>query len=705
MQGFLTRAGSARNCRCKTCIDVAKTIVRRSTTANTKAVEGRYRTAFTTLYTSIFATAAVVDAKWKDDRRRELDAQISEAKEAVARLQLENASLEAELGPGILERAGYKRTRTTTESENSTLTETAVEADPIELPTRKQTTDFFEEHGGQHWDVFHREHFRRTTKALTRWDYDMLDLWLRLEMEQDNDAVSMPVDRAEDQEFNVIQLVDYLLLEHDQICAEQKMSSEPTPMRVAIEKLKSTWLPRYQPPAMARAARIQLAEDIVQDIDSNVTGTVERICYNLLTSQSPITLPFYNTLIVHLTRARHHRLAHCVVKSRFTHFKNQDDPTATGVVLYHDMAFGNYAAVHRSAWSLFQQGSEYFAQNGELMLEAIVRALAGIFNVADAVSAFCYGFSSGVNVHPKVLVDLIGLCIWKLDPAPVVMLLRAFTEEQERFEAILKHSHTTQSILLHQINYLLDITNLWQQSLSSSRELKQRLQEYDLNPEAFRQFRSMITRLDVERQCNQIDHTIRRINNKLGLGNGGMPTSPAKLQTRFERALIEAAGFDSHMKAAMPRSWIQKKSQLANPGLTKKVLRNAKYGKKKPLKQGMADVEPVWTREDYEAARASLRMVVRAKESAAEAEGQGVFDVSAREGTSLDVSPKATPGLPLQSYSLPTGLPLENPTPGFPVGGTLDILRPRQASAAQWGPVHGGYEYGREEQRAGALHG
>src|SRR5690606_2239933 len=101
MQSFLTRAGRARNCRCNTCVGVAKTIVRRSTTGS--EVKVSYRHAFTTLYTSIFATAAVVDAKYKDDRRKHLEDQINEAKDAVARLQLQNAAAELEVQPGTVE--------------------------------------------------------------------------------------------------------------------------------------------------------------------------------------------------------------------------------------------------------------------------------------------------------------------------------------------------------------------------------------------------------------------------------------------------------------------------------------------------------------------------------------------------------------------------------------------------------------------------
>lgn len=607
MQSFLTRAGRARICRCNTCAGVAKTIIRRSTTG--AEVKVSYRHAFTTLYTSIFATAAVVDAKFKDDRRKDLDSQISEAKDAVARLQLQNAAAEVEVQPSIIERVANEGRR----YGDSPILERA-EVRPSIIASSNEpktpTTRIFEEHGGGYWDVFHEANFRRSLRGLKRSDYRMLEQWLKASAE-DGEVVVSGV-KPEEWTFNVSQLVDYLLLEHDRRASKENVARTKTPLREAIDRLKAVGYPEFRWPGQNTTAfndsRTRLSKRMARDIaaDRDALGTIERICYNLLTSQYPLTIHTYNTLIVHLNKAGHHKIAQCILQSHFAHF-SQHHTQSQAVVLNHDREFGNYAGIHRNISVILQNSSVYFSRGGNYLLESMVRAYAGFCNMTDAILVFCHGLASGLTIGPQALFQLIGLCIWRLDRAHAVDLVRAFTEHPEQFEYMLTAEPTAQSILLHQMSYLLDVTGLWRHPSKLGPELK----AYGVDPEKFRTFRMTIKICNMERQYNHAARMTRRLEQILtSLGTPKYKRMPRAAAVRLvaEKAAQAAEDFNSHMEAAMPASWVDKDFKALTPMHARRRRRR------------------VWTESDHEMARAGLRLAVLSKE--VEDGGRRVTDCS-----------------------------------------------------------------------------
>lgn len=607
MQSFLTRAGRARICRCNTCAGVAKTIIRRSTTG--AEVKVSYRHAFTTLYTSIFATAAFVDAKFKDDRRKDLENQISEAKDAVARLQLQNAAAEVEVQPSIIERVANEGR----DYGDSPILERADVRPSLIAPSNEPktpTTRIFEQHGGEHWDVFHESNFRQSLRGLKRSDYRVLEQWLKASVEDGEVVVSGT--KPEEWTFNVTQLVDYLLLEHDRRASQKALPPARTPLREAIDRLKAVGYPEFRwpshDPTAFSVSRTRLSKRMARDIaaDKDALGTIERICYNLLTSQYPLTIHTYNTLIVHLNKAGHHKIAQCILQSHFAHF-SQHHAQSQAVVLNHDREFGNYAAIHRNVSVILQNSSVYFSRGGNYLLDSMVRAYAGFCNMTDAILVFCHGLSVGLTIGPQALFQLIGLCIWRLDRAHAAELIRAFTDYPEQFEYMLTAEPTAQSILLHQMSYLLDVTGLWRHPSKLGPELK----TYGLDPEKFRRFRMTIRICNIQRQFNHTARMTRRLEQILST----LETPKYKRMRRADavrlvmgKAAQAAEDFDFHMEAAMPASWVDKDFKALKPIHAPRQRRR------------------VWTEEDHETARASLRLAVLSKE--VEDGGRRVADCS-----------------------------------------------------------------------------
>ncbi|KAI9703757.1 MAG: hypothetical protein M1836_007527 [Candelina mexicana] len=98
MQTLWSRAAQSKcSCRCSSCLSAATAVARRTTTAT-----GRRRLkageAFTLFYSSIFATAALADAKVKENRRTEWDRVITEARGALMSEGRDGTSVRPELG-------------------------------------------------------------------------------------------------------------------------------------------------------------------------------------------------------------------------------------------------------------------------------------------------------------------------------------------------------------------------------------------------------------------------------------------------------------------------------------------------------------------------------------------------------------------------------------------------------------------------------
>ena len=598
MQSLLTRAGRAHSCGCNTCFGLPKTIIRRSTTG--AEVKVSYRHAFTTLYTSIFATAAVVDAKYKDDRRKHLEDQISEAKNAVARLQLQNAVAEAEVQPSALASVAHNGTA----DEGPTILDRAEIQPSLIAPPDKQESPnarIFEQYGGRHWDIFHPSKTERTLRALTTSDYRILERMLYATAEQDEPLISgrKPAHSA----AYITRLVQFLLAEHDRMVALRNHPHLRSPLRETIDRLMSTGYPNISlardDPMARKNLSFRLSKRMARDIHDATTacGIIERICYNLLTSQQPLTSHTFNTMIVYLSKFGRNNIAQCIIRCHFEQFRKHH-PESEAVILNHDREFGNYAAAYRNVNVILNKYSTYLlpTRTGEAVLDSAVRAFAGFRNIKDAAVVLCHGLSLGITIGAQALLQLIGLSIWELDRSVALKLVRAFTDYPREFELMLTAEPGSYSVLLHQMDYLLDVAGLWR----DPSKMRAQLEKYNLDPERFRRFRMMIAVHNIQQQLDQVERTVRRIERIIyrgvrtrqskGISKADMVKRIAKEGTRA------AADFDFHMEAAMPAMWLTNHIKTSNPI-------NASQWRRR-----------VWTARDHKRARANLRLAVLSKE-------------------------------------------------------------------------------------------
>lgn len=91
----------------RACLQTTNVLIRRSASVRPRR-RLAMRDAFTACYTTIMATAAVLDAKYKDRRRLELDRKVAEAKDGLSRLMEQSVALELAQAPNIRYLSSYR---------------------------------------------------------------------------------------------------------------------------------------------------------------------------------------------------------------------------------------------------------------------------------------------------------------------------------------------------------------------------------------------------------------------------------------------------------------------------------------------------------------------------------------------------------------------------------------------------------------------
>src|SRR5271167_254290 len=111
MQVIWSRVAQTSSCRCNACLHSGTKLARRTTTAAGRR-QLKASDLFTLCYSAMFATAAVVDAKRKDSRRKQWDRAIEEAQAGSSSTPTDESSsaLEWAVKETELGQVGHKHT-------------------------------------------------------------------------------------------------------------------------------------------------------------------------------------------------------------------------------------------------------------------------------------------------------------------------------------------------------------------------------------------------------------------------------------------------------------------------------------------------------------------------------------------------------------------------------------------------------------------
>lgn len=314
MQTLWSRAAQAQSaCRCRICLHSTHTLTRRSITFASKR-KVRVADVFTACYTTILGTATIIDARRKDEKRRELDGQLERA-----RASLNQSALQYAQG--------------CSDGKDDALDATA--SAPKSLPTylkgragNASVRPLLEELKSLYNITYH-------PIARQWWIQDQVD-WADIEVavaaeEQDpNAVVREPHDASQlsDTATTILRLADVLIQRSGSDKSErpQDQAHMPNDAGDAIfkeleELIYGNDFPGYRSPFddVSYTARIRalLNGSIRRVFNQAVTSreTVGRICHNLITAGVPPTIHTYNTLIAGFNRIQRPDLAQAVIDS------------------------------------------------------------------------------------------------------------------------------------------------------------------------------------------------------------------------------------------------------------------------------------------------------------------------------------------------------------------------------------------------------
>lgn len=377
MQSLWSRAAQAHLCTCRTCAHVA---IRRTTTAGPRR-RPNLSEVFTAFYTTILGTAAVLDATYKDGRRKDLDRKIEDQRRSLAQLR-EASSLSS---------AAAIRSRTQQDDVDYLIQQLQEQQqDDVEflppavmrqevplnaidaLKSICKTDDALTRHAESKRDLYI---FLRT---MHRW-YDpderlgiryaaylgpSLDSVVQAVDEEAAEGgaagsrllrARIPLSHAQFEQYHAMinRMVDKLIKQS----YFDEIPWDPERTRRNYESLDSAWTairmlrsegyPRYNHPSVDEAAARQAHEHLAGVIrqlfedwnkdkqKAKPKFQVAKICYNMLVSPYPPTIHHYNMLLIGFTLKNAHNLTDIVVESLLEDSRLRPTPQTIVCLLLH----------------------------------------------------------------------------------------------------------------------------------------------------------------------------------------------------------------------------------------------------------------------------------------------------------------------------------------------------------------------------------
>lgn len=332
MQALWSRAGQIRSCRCSSCLHDATTLARRTTTAASKR-RLRVSDVFTAFYSSVFATAALADARVKENRRRQWDTAIAEVRGTTPQLDQESlfqtqteetaeaSNIESPWAP--FDQSGRTvRTATFTPRWDGSRefgapgTDFAIRLSKLGSEIDQSHAESVDKNAQEFGDVLMNEGLEEDDGGLPDYAPDKSE-----HLVASARSITIMVEKF------ILKIVDSIQ-QRVSGSTQRKLQPELKDMILRIQKLRGgfTTLPAYEwrgyeAVYQGRGELHQLLQKLCDDATPQDASSIElmlaKICINLLVSTAPPSVTLYNLLLRELTRLRQHDLAQIVVDSFF----------------------------------------------------------------------------------------------------------------------------------------------------------------------------------------------------------------------------------------------------------------------------------------------------------------------------------------------------------------------------------------------------
>ncbi|KEY66955.1 hypothetical protein S7711_05075 [Stachybotrys chartarum IBT 7711] len=509
MQSLWSRAGQAHSCGCRACRQTFTGLGRRATTAAQRR-KPTFADIFTACYSSVLATAAVVDAIRKEDRRSELGRQLEEARSELAqvtaprmtRWQQNKSDLDTDqldilwktmkevLGTQILDYDGSTPRRPYLSPETRKARDLYARTPSHRFgrgaPTRDsvyielERTLLKEEHQGLYesrhaTSLKHLSYEQRSIMGLT------MSLLRRAHMAFVNSQTRM-VDAGRDPE---------------------KPKAFHT-FEQAVQLLAQGY-PRYSlrsvNPEAAQKEMLALNEQlraIVAEKGVPIKERVGRICYNLLVVPFAPDITSFNTLMVALDKAGLSRFSEAVVNSFYYQSMSKPTPTTFAAILNHYTQSRERSEFLRSVacitgWDEVSGGKfkryaiEHVYENPLLAVrtanekqwtwgptyvwmhvpinttatETLIRGFTQFRMLGAAVACFWASVRAGVRVNFETVRHMLDTCKWNLDMAGAVRFIQDLVNYGETWPEMMEVlDNSSYSYVVWHLHLFLDMLNL-----------------------------------------------------------------------------------------------------------------------------------------------------------------------------------------------------------------------------------------------------
>ena len=465
MQALWSRAAQTRSsCHCSACLHAATGIARRTTTTASRR-RLKIGDLFTACYSTILGTAAFADAKAKEERRKQWDKAIAEAK----------AEIPMDVSDG-LQRASLDQAK---DMRSKVLVKPITSYDYNEVSIRNiqyddlQTT--LDLHLKQALESSHGTSESRSPESEEDWSD---------EAEADpNFLPREPASRlhVDKMEGMVSKLVTRLLVRSRDLSVGKKPSaSDPENflqmkgIATQLELLRGmdTRLPSYTfyNPQGARKEQRQLNNALetlfgqTATDGSNIKVIIAKMCYNLLVSSTPPSIQTYDILIRSLTRLRLHDLAQIVVDSFLLDSRFMPTSTTIKLILDHYSARkdangfraivnrmravdGDMRIKKRSIHSLHKSKEQKWALTSKVLhkgcflrekvsrdsniFDSLINGFLDLDQLRSAVRYLRAALREGVQLSSETLCRIVVACTRVLDFKDGLLVLRALLDQWE----------------------------------------------------------------------------------------------------------------------------------------------------------------------------------------------------------------------------------------------------------------------------------
>ncbi|GKU01797.1 hypothetical protein FLAG1_03904 [Fusarium langsethiae] len=493
MQALWSRAGQAHRCGCRACETVVSTLGRRVTTA-TRPRKVAIADIFTACYSSMFATAAIVDAVRKEDRRQEIDRQLEETRRELAQLQLRNleASQTTAGNSSAHNDISLSQMHHLWESIKEMYTNR-----PYMKEMYKPATIRIDEFLNR----VHTEQYECPDKATMdtyrRTDYEHLEQVIIREEIDDSIPHRRPMNSK--QLHNAGRTLNHLIQQLLKRVGAHDKSNSPSPSFDEAVKLADQY-PSYKflvesNSEMVKKNRVTLNLGLREVVGSSLSlkEKVGRVCYNLLVSAYPADMHTYNTLIVAFDKHGYNFLAESVVNSFYYYRRLKPTPSTFVAILNHYKTSGNHGRFLRSLACIagldgetgakmrrrlaegfdpsrsgrkiqtWTQTGDYFWQHAPLdkpVVEAVIQGLLCMNLFDQAAMFFVSCMKTKVVLSTQIIKQLFDECIVALDWRSAVRLIQGFADCANTWPSMLLGRDQDTAYLINRLRVLLDLAGL-----------------------------------------------------------------------------------------------------------------------------------------------------------------------------------------------------------------------------------------------------